>query len=77
MIRNQPMSVNRILRRLMTMKSELFQAGDMMNIKRAPVGEGMNPPIAPSEPDDPGAFRAMRVVCYDCFAFKCTDGDEP
>lgn len=26
---------------------------------------------------DPGIFRVMRVVCYNCFSFKCRDGDEP
>lgn len=26
---------------------------------------------------DPGVFRYMRVVCYDCGAFRDRDGDDP
>ena len=26
---------------------------------------------------DPGIFRYMRVVCYDCGAFRDRDGDDP
>ena len=26
---------------------------------------------------DPGIFRQIRVVCYDCGAFRCRDGSEP
>ena len=26
---------------------------------------------------DPGIFRYMRVICYDCGAFRDRDGDDP